>query len=339
MLVNDCCVTAVAADGYASCSISHINYAVSSIEALQAAGAAIVPGAAVKCQTKVCASACTVPDTAICQYCTACGISIAIPLAVVSSQAQAYAAVVTSPVAICQANSRIVAGICAIPYRSIQLNRAACSTAVAGPSCAVSQCRVQLAGISSVPGALAQAHGSVTAVVTSPACAFLEVQLYATVSICCHIAVQLAEVLSCYFSSVAISSNIAANGGICRINRYCCICAICTHCSVDLRSLRYLNIYDIICAYVTVQRCINCSDIHLAVVSVNCFRTINRQAACILNCQCGAGCCDTVTAVGSNRHIVVVQLQGCILSCSNCTAVGSNRGCVFREVIDIVSIR
>ena len=415
VLVNDCCVTAVAADGYASCSVSHINYAVSSIEALQAAGATVVPGAAVQCKRKVCTCACSVPDAAVSQCCTACSISIAIPLAVVGSNCYICTAVVTAPAAVSQIYCCVAASVCAVPAcaiaqsdigirtavsscpscficfhsyavcsiafapacavgqsyicictavhtapaRSIQLNRAACSTAVAGPSCAVSQRCVQLAGISSVPAALAQAHGSVSAVVTSPACAFLEVQLYAAVGICCHIAVQLAEVLSCNLRTLAISSNIAADSCICGINSYYCICSNRTyraancracssadayaavraagaHCTVDFRSLRCLNIYDIICAYVTVQRCVNCSDIHLAVVSVNCFRTTYCQAACILNCQCSSGCCDTVTAVGSNSHIVVVQLQGCILSCSNCTAVGSNRGCVFREVIDIV---
>ena len=381
VLVNDCCVTAVAADGYACCSVSHINYAVSSIEALQAASATVVPGAVIKRQAEVCTSACTVPDTAVCQSCTACSTCTAVPLAVISSQAQACAAVVSAPVAVCQANRCISAvigtgpcgcvgqsnvGICTAvhtaPARSIQLNRAACTTAVACPGCAVSQCCVQLAGIRSVPGALAQTHCSVTAVVTSPACAFLEVQLYAAVSICCNISVQLAEVLGCNLSTLAISSDIAADSCICRINRYCRICAVSTyctanccaccsvnayaavraagaHCTVDLRSLRCLNIYDIICAYVTVQRCVNCSDLYLAVIGIDCFRTSYSKVSCILNCQCSACCCDAVTAVGSNRHIVVVQLQGSIFGCSNCTASGRNHCCVFREVIDIVSIR
>ena len=245
MLIDDSCVTAVAADGYACCSVSHINYAVSSIEALQAAGAAIVPGAAVKCQAEVCASACTVPDTAVCQSCTACSTRAAVPLAVIGSQAQACAAVISAPATVGQVNRCIsavigtgpsgcvgqsnvsictavsscpggficlycysVCGIafapaCAIgqsyicictavhtaPARSSQLNCATCTTAVACPACAVRQRCVQLAGIRSVPAALAQAHGSVTAVVTSPACAFLEVQLYAAVGICCNISV------------------------------------------------------------------------------------------------------------------------------------------------------
>ena len=395
VLVNDCCVTAVAADGYASCSVSHINYAVSSIEALQAAGATVVPGAVIKRQTKVSACACTCPNAAICQYCTACGIRAAVPLAVVGSKAQACAAVVSAPAAVSQIYCCVAASVCAVPAcaiaqsdigfctavcscpgcficfhgyavcsiafapacavgqsniristairtapaRSIQLNRAACTAAVACPGCAVRQRCVQLAGISSVPAALAQAHGSVAAVITTPRCAFLEFQLYASVSICCHIAVKLAEVLGCNLRTLAISSNIAADSCIFGINRYCCICAICAHCTVDLRSLRCLNIYNIICAYVTVQRCINCSNLYLAVVGVDCFCTIDCQVACILNCQRTAACCDTITAVSSNRQIVVVQLQGCIFGCSNCAASGRNRCCIFREVIDIVSIR
>ena len=418
MLIDDSCVTAVAADGYACCSVSHINYAISTSEALQAACTAVVPGAAVKRESKVSACACTCPDAAICQYCTACGTRAAVPLAVIGSKAQTCAAVVSAPAAVGQANSRIVAGICAspacaiaqcnvsfctavsscpggficlysysvcgiafapacavgqsyicigsavrtIPCRSIQLNRAACTTAVTGPACAVRQRCVQLAGIRTIPDALAQPHGSVTSVIASPACAFFEVQLYAAVGICCYISVQLAEVLGCNLRTLAISSNVAADDGISRINRYCRICAVSTyctanccaccsvnayaavraagaHCTVDLRSLRCLNIYDIICAYVTVQRCIHCSDLYLAVIGIDCFRTTYCQAACILNCQLTAGCCDTVTAVGSNRHIVVVQLQGSIFGCSNCAASGRNRGCVFRKVIDIVSIR
>ena len=395
MLVDDSCVTAVAAYGYACCSVSHINYTISTSEALQAACTDVVPGAVIKRQTKVSASACTVPDAAICQSCTACGISIAIPLAVIGSKAQTCSAVVTAPAAVGQIYCCIVAGICAspacaigqsnvsfytavsscpgcficfhgyavcsiafaparaivqsnirigtairtAPSRSIQLDYAACTTAVAGPACAVRQSCVQLAGIRSVPAALAQAHGSVAAVITAPACTFLEVQLYAAVGICCNISVQLAEVLGCNLRTLAISSNIAAYDSISRINRYCRIRAAGAHCTVDLRSLRCLNIYDIIRAYVTVQRCINCSDLYLAVIGIDCFRTTYRQAACILNCQLATACCDTVTAARSNRHIVVVQLQGCIFGCSNCTAVGCNRGCVFREVVDIVSIR
>ena len=418
VLVNDCCVTAVAADGYASCSVSHINYAVRTIEALQAACTAVVPGAAVQCQAEVCASACTVPDTAVCQRCTACSIRVAVPLAVIGSNCYICAAVVTAPAAVCQiyccvaasvcavpacaiaqsdvgfcttvsscpscficfhsyavciiafgpacavvqSNISIGTAICAAPARSIQLNRAACTAAVACPGCAVSQRCVQLAGIRSVPGTLAQAHGSIASVITAPACTFLEVQLYAAVGICCNISVQLADVLGGNLSTLAVGSNVAANGGICRINRYCavraicvnctcnsyavssvnaycCICAICAHCTVDLRSLRCLNIYDIIRAYITVQCCVNCSNLYLAVVGVDCFRTTYCQAACILNCQLATACCDTITAVGSNSHIVVVQLQGSIFGCSNCAASGRNRGCIFREVIDIVSIR
>ena len=395
MFVDDSCVTAVAADGYACCSVSHINYAVGSIEALQAACTAVVPSAAVQCQAEVCASACTRPTAAVCQRCTACSIRTAVPLAVICSNCYICTAVVSAPAAVGQVNrcisavigtgpSRSVAqrnvrirtavsscpscficfhsyavcsiafapacavvqsnisigtAICAAPSRTIQLNRASCTAAVACPGCAVSQCRIQLAGINSVPGTLAQAHGSVAAVIAAPACTFLEVQLYAAVGICCYISVQLAEVLSCNLGTLAISSNIAANGGISRINRYCCICAICAHCAVDLRSLRCLNIYNIICDYVTVQRCVNCSDLYLAVIGIDCFCTFNCQVACILNCQRTAACCDTITAVSSNRQIVVVQLQGCIFGCSNCAASGRNRGCVFREVIDIVSIR
>ena len=115
VLVNDCCVTAVAADGYASCSVSHINYAVSSIEALQAACTAVVPGTAVQCQAEVCASACTVPTAAVCQYCTACSICTAVPLTVVGSKAQTCAAVVTAPAAVGQVNRCISAVIGASP--------------------------------------------------------------------------------------------------------------------------------------------------------------------------------------------------------------------------------